>query len=511
MPDFNQLLLLIAVLSPLVVLVRTWRRAALNRSWRLAALAILAVTTVAWLLAPSAAGLFGGTAWLLLLFLPTQGLRRMAELAAAERFPAAFRLATILSLLHPARAVRAQRAQLQALALAQRGEREKALAKFAELASPQALRLRGDWPAALAWCEAHLPRAGLGDDPALLLLLFRSLGETGQREELVAQFAARAPSLLATPLQQPTFMASLALLFAFCGRTASLRRLLAEDYAALPEAPRAFWLATSLAAEGRPAEARALFEGLARQTADHLIRAEAQQRMARRGQLPPLPLTPQAEATLARFERGVFQRKASLFAPRSRGPAPAVWSLIALNLLMFAIESLLGGSTNLLTLHRLGALEPIAVYVGGQYWRLLAALFLHYGPLHLFVNVYALYVLGPRLERTIGSLRFALAYLVAGLGSSAGVLLLWRLRLIETDLLVGASGAVMGIVGLWAGILVGHRHVPVARRQLLNIGIIVVIQTGFDFLFPQVSMGAHLSGLVSGFLLGLFVPPKEPS
>jgi rhomboid protease GluP len=178
---------------------------------------------------------------------------------------------------------------------------------------------------------------------------------------------------------------------------------------------------------------------------------------------------------------------------------------------MFMAEIALGGSTSLTALHRLGALEPFAVFAAGQYWRMLGALFLHYGPLHLLFNAYALYILGPPLESAIGSVRFAITYIVAGIGSSAGVLLLWRLGITQADFLVGASGSVMGIVGAWAGILVWHRHAPLARQRLTSVVLIVVLQTAFDLYTPQVSMSAHLSGLVTGFFVGLIIAPgREP-
>jgi len=165
----------------------------------------------------------------------------------------------------------------------------------------------------------------------------------------------------------------------------------------------------------------------------------------------------------------------------------------------------LGGATNPDTLHLLGALELDAVLVRHEYWRLLAALFLHYGVLHLAVNLYALYLLGPELERLIGSFRFILSYLIVGVGSSLGVLLLQRLNLTATNQLVGASGAIMGVIGISAGLLLRHRQTPLAGRRLRNILVIVGIQTVFDLSSPQVSLSAHLSGFVAGVVIGLLL------
>jgi rhomboid protease GluP len=170
---------------------------------------------------------------------------------------------------------------------------------------------------------------------------------------------------------------------------------------------------------------------------------------------------------------------------------------------MFGVEMILGGATNSRTLQNLGALEPRAVVVRHEYWRLLTALFLHYGKLHLGINLLGLYVLGPALERMIGATKFTLSYLLSGLGSSAGVVLLWWFGLTKSNLLVGASGSIMGVIGVSAGLLLRHRRSPLAGRQLQSIIAIVIIQTAFDLWSPQVSLAAHLSGFLSGVAIGL--------
>jgi membrane associated rhomboid family serine protease len=189
--------------------------------------------------------------------------------------------------------------------------------------------------------------------------------------------------------------------------------------------------------------------------------------------------------------------------------APAVLVLIALNVFVFLIEIARGNTPD--ALHRLGALDPNSVLFRGEYWRLLTSLFLHYGVVHLLFNLFALYILGPGLERAIGTFRFSLCYLIAGLGSTAGVIALTVVRIVQPGELVGASGAVMGIVGAWAGFLLRHQHVPRARQRLLNILVIVAIQVAFDLSTPQVSMAAHLCGLITGFIVGIAIAPKKMS
>lgn len=190
--------------------------------------------------------------------------------------------------------------------------------------------------------------------------------------------------------------------------------------------------------------------------------------------------------------------------------APAVLVFIFLNVLAFIIELIYGG-WNELGLHQLGALEPISVLYLGEYWRLITAVFLHAGPVHLLFNLFALYVLGVPLETSIGSLRFCICYLTAGIGSTAGVVMLVKLGFIRSTLLVGASGAVMGVVGAWAAFVLLHRDVPAAKQRLSNVILIIAIQIAFDLSTPQVSMSAHLCGLITGFFVGLLIAPRKMS
>ena len=191
--------------------------------------------------------------------------------------------------------------------------------------------------------------------------------------------------------------------------------------------------------------------------------------------------------------------------------APAVVVFIVLNIAVFCIELWRGALTNPVTLHRLGALDYFAVIHKGEFWRLFAALFLHYNLLHLAFNLFAVYVLGPPLERVIGTLRFANCYLASGIGSTAGVVLLTLVKIVRPAELVGASGCIMGIVGAWAGFLLRHRHLWRAKQRLLNILLIIAIQIVFDISTPEVSTSAHLCGLVTGFAIGLAIAPRRLS
>ncbi|HEX4638915.1 MAG TPA: rhomboid family intramembrane serine protease [Chthoniobacterales bacterium] len=253
--------------------------------------------------------------------------------------------------------------------------------------------------------------------------------------------------------------------------------------------------ASQLAAEGRYAKAIRLARAL--QVLHPTAQLREQVDIFRQLQARNLPAPEMVSESLP---DSIFRRLRS---------APAVITIILLNIGVYLIELHREALNNPDALHRLGALDFAAVVSKGEFWRLFAALFLHYSPVHLIFNLLALYIIGPPLEKIIGTIRFAGCYLIAGVGSTAGVVLLTLAKIVRPAILVGASGCIMGIVGVWAGFLVRHRHTWQARQRLLNILMIIVIQFVFDLLTPQVSTSAHLCGLITGFALGLAVRPKR--
>ena len=186
--------------------------------------------------------------------------------------------------------------------------------------------------------------------------------------------------------------------------------------------------------------------------------------------------------------------------------------LLAVLALVFLWE-LPGGSTDGENLFHLGALIVPLGRLHGQWWRLLTAIFLHYGPLHLALNMLGLLVLGRWLERLLGSRSYLVVYLFAGIGSSLMVLLMATLTRSPPEMYLGASGAIMGVLGATAAV-----HLRIGRsedsgflrRSLRAMLLQVGLQACFDLATPSVSMAGHVSGLVLGFVAGglLAIPPS---
>ena len=179
------------------------------------------------------------------------------------------------------------------------------------------------------------------------------------------------------------------------------------------------------------------------------------------------------------------------------------WALMAVNAGLFAVMVACG----------VGLLDPDtdklvawgADYgprtLAGQWWRLLTATFIHIGIIHLALNMWALWNVGPFVERLLGNAGFLVLYLLAGLfGSLASVA--WNPYIVSA----GASGAIFGLFGaLVAGLIRQRRQIPVnaLARLWKSTLAFVAFNVIYGVSHPGIDNAAHLGGLFTGFLAGL--------
>jgi len=178
--------------------------------------------------------------------------------------------------------------------------------------------------------------------------------------------------------------------------------------------------------------------------------------------------------------------------------------LLAVVGLAFIGETVLGGSTNVYTLVGLGA-QVNALVAQGAYWRLLSAMFLHIGLMHLAFNGWALFSLGREVEALYGSGRFTVIYLLAGLFGGLATYLAGL-----EGLSAGASGAIFGLVGAEIAYFLRNRRLfgAFSKQQLANLFTLVGINLVFGFTLAGVNNWAHLGGLAAGFALGWGLTPR---
>ena len=206
-------------------------------------------------------------------------------------------------------------------------------------------------------------------------------------------------------------------------------------------------------------------------------------------------------------------RAARRYFARGRGDGP----LISVSMILIA-ATVIVSLTAMLSAEGGDLFEALwldkLLVANGEYHRLWTVTLLHgsFEPgtfaqsiAHLFFNMYALYLVGPIVERWYGSLRFLLFYLACAAGGSVASFAFGG------DLpSVGASGAIFGLFGL---LLAANRlHHPVDRQSSMlvgQLGMLILINIGFGFVIPNIDNAAHIGGLATGLWIGALIPPTR--
>jgi membrane associated rhomboid family serine protease len=184
---------------------------------------------------------------------------------------------------------------------------------------------------------------------------------------------------------------------------------------------------------------------------------------------------------------------------RTMAAQPRVtYGLIAANAIAFLAErgqlSLTGDNLHGTVVEK-GVLARYPVANGHEYWRLVTSGFLHVDLIHIGFNMYLLYVLGLMLEPALGSIKFATIYFTALLAGSFGALFA------TSSPSLGASGAVFGLMGA-AAVELRARRMSIMES---GIGVLIVINLALSFTVSNISVGAHIGGLIGGALAGLAI------
>ena len=166
-----------------------------------------------------------------------------------------------------------------------------------------------------------------------------------------------------------------------------------------------------------------------------------------------------------------------------------------------------GGSGNEPTLMAFGVKSNPEI-VQGQWWRFVTPIFIHIGLLHLFFNSYALWIVGPQVEKLYGGARFVILYLLTGI---AGVYGSYAYH--PYTISAGASGAIFGLFGVLLVFGLRYRHsIPPFFKRAVGTGVlpVIVINLIIGFSIPAIDNSAHIGGLLAGALLAAVVPFQRP-
>ena len=415
---------------------------------------------------------------------------------------AAARFAAITAALHPSANNRFMAALYQALALE---DFDQTVARLKQLKSRVSPPQQQVVEALLAVRQANwqglIDQAAQPPGPArgLKAIVIRALGETGAYESMVRAFGESKADLIGGDYN----FAQLFVL-AFTGRTIAVDNILDNQLAAMGPEAKDYWrgVAQMNATDGPDRSMARLRELSHTATTDQTRRASRRHVEMLAAPYTELSLSPGAVATVTEIER-----RLAADAPMTRlklANLVATLTLMAILSGVFVLEIAIGGSEDLRTLVRLGALWPPIVIDGGEWWRLLTSVFLHAGWVHFLANLFVLFVLGRFIEAAMGRLWIVAGFLLGGVVSSAAVLAAMHWGLTGYAILVGASGGIFALFGIEVARQIMNwrqtRDILDARRVAL-LAAVMVIQFVIDISLPEISLTAHLSGFATGLVL----------
>ncbi|MBV6625307.1 MAG: rhomboid family intramembrane serine protease [Rivularia sp. (in: Bacteria)] len=514
--DINYLLIWmvsISCISQIITGIRSSARRAVG--WMIVSGFILAVTAILSYLTPTIAGLVAGGLWAVFVVTPAIAILNFNRLLTQQKFRQARRIATLVRLLHPTDGWREQPEFVKALEMAQEGLIDEATAIFqryqssttaiGRYAAINLYQMNSNWSELQLWIEENIAPKILDEELNIQIIYLRCLGETGDINGLLKACEQFKSSLEKSNLATRNFVRML--VFAFCGEKERVEKLFNDSLATYPETIKKYWLASAEQAVGNQEVARELLANQ-RNSKDIRIRKAVEWRLSKPCIIASSELTQQSQQFIKRIITEIEQEAKYKLKSQIRGRrANATFLMIGLNLAAFVLEIRFGGSTNIETLYNLGALVPQQV-LAGDWWRLLSATFLHFGWMHLTTNMFGLYFFGRLVELILGVKQYLFVYLIASIGSMLAVTWMSVLGYSQTEFAVGASGAVMGLVGVSIAIFLRdwlRDKVSIASQNLRKFLFIILLQTVFDLTTPQISFIGHISGTIIGFLVGMIV------
>jgi rhomboid protease GluP len=175
-----------------------------------------------------------------------------------------------------------------------------------------------------------------------------------------------------------------------------------------------------------------------------------------------------------------------------------MYFFLGLQILLFLVMTLFGGSQNSNVLVFFGAKVNILIQQG-QWWRLIMPIFLHSGLMHIAVNSVTLYFIGMQIESLFGHWRFTLIYLLSGIvGNIASFVF-------NMGISVGASTALFGLFGAFFMLVEAFRQNTAIRAMGQQFALFIVLNLAFDLFNPEIDLAGHVGGLLGGFLVANIV------
>jgi len=193
--------------------------------------------------------------------------------------------------------------------------------------------------------------------------------------------------------------------------------------------------------------------------------------------------------------------------------ANATWTIIALNVI---ISILAQGYPRIA--YEFGAI-PLLTLKGIQPYRLVTSMFIHLDFIHLFFNMFALFIFGPDIERVLGKPRYLLLYFLSGIMADVihayFIAIFYPYKRLLWTPAIGASGAIFGVMAAFAVLFPFRRLMvfmgfPIIAPAVVVVVLMAFLQVLYALLAPfsQVAYAAHVGGFLTGLILALIYRPS---
>jgi membrane associated rhomboid family serine protease len=477
-----------------------------------------------WLGVAGAIGVGGGSCLLVVGPLVRAAARWFAT---RERYSVASRLLDIADILAPGSGVAEEKAMLGAMREIRDGRIDQTVDALtaARDSAPAEARLAIDeriamlylaayrWTDAIAYAEAHLfaegeaqsggpLRRALGVAPPVWVELLGAYGRTGDLDR-AAKMMAKLEDVCAGRDDAGLWVHRARLMFlALAGRPDSVRVLVKPRLAKhMSLAARTYWVGVAHERHGNSALAEAAYNR-ARDKSRGKPRDLIDRALDELATAKPAQLSDEASEIVARVETSPLPTITVRDAPR--GP----WVTNAITVVLLAVAGVvslvLGPSSDAGVLLRAGADAPTFVS-NGEWWRVVSAVFLHIGGLHLLVNTLGMWFLGRIAEEVFGGTRMLAIFGVAGVAGA------FASYLASPGMSAGASGAIFGLLGAVFVEITWHRakYRQVWKRGMWGgLAVVTLAQVAYGFMYPIIDQWAHGAGLAAGALTAVLLSPN---
>ena len=514
--DLNYILIWSTCTLIIVSLLQIFRASIKNyRGWIFKYVFILIITLTGIFLYKNITGYIGSGLLIIFVIIPTVAYKYITRFWLKYQHKKAIFIARVIAFLHPFDGWKDYPGILASVFLAEKGDFNQArislesyVAKNRDigfLAKIYLVRIRDNWLGFVRWIKALEQTDLLKRQPVLLCEYLRALGEINNVSEMLNVFKKYEKFINTQPMSIQN--KCLIYVLAFSGKCDDLELL----FKGMPHnaETKNLWISTALLAAGESDRAENNLQELIK-SKNGLVSMYGEKRLTQANAYLIAGLSGDDSLFFQKIRENISLRSRYNFNGKLK-LLSATLLIIFTNLVFFIFEIARGGSENVNVLYKMGALVP-ADAIAGEWWRVIFSIFLHYGPIHLIMNMLALFIFGKYIERVIGTIKFIIVYFCSGLGSMILFIILSLIISGENEILVGASGCIMGLVGARAALLLkGWRlhKADIAKRQFFILIAFIIVQTIFDLSTPQVSFIGHFAGFLIGFITVMLFKYKK--